>query len=171
MKARPHEIALAEVHREQLRHVAMPEFCKLREQIFQSFPLAIIELRLAVEVRERARVAGKDVPGARDPVGALAVDEVPDDVVGRPRALAFRRPSPPVGYAIQECSESGWRPSEDRHRLVQLQICARHLIALLNNLHPYSRASACSQISRTTSPAGTLLAMAADCPAHTCIRW
>ena len=36
---------------------------------------------------------------------------------------------------------------------------------------PYSKPCACAQISRSRSPAGTGLAIAADCPAQTCIRW
>src|SRR5262245_65785741 len=71
---------------------------ELVEQRVERLVLRLAQLREAVELVERARLAVlEEDPRARDPVGRLAVDQVPDDDVRAPRGGPFGAAGPPPG--------------------------------------------------------------------------
>ena len=73
------------------------------EELFEGFVLRLFCLREAVEGMEWFGFAViEDGADARHPVGAIAADEVTDDVEGTPGIFSFVAACPGVGKAAQE---------------------------------------------------------------------
>ena len=106
--------------RRQRAEVFPPERGELVEELRQRSALRHRELRKAIELLEGSGLAGlMDDSGARYPVGALAVDQVSDDVEGAPRVAAFVGCDPTLGQAPEERIDGRGRPRQDGNRLLQ----------------------------------------------------
>lgn len=84
------------------------------EELRKGLAEAVFLLGEAVEGDERFGFAVfEDHAGARNPVSEFAVNEVADDVVGRPGAGAFVWLGPGVGEIAEEGAESGGSAGEE----------------------------------------------------------
>lgn len=69
----------------------------------EGFALHVVDVPHAIEGVEGTCVSEfEDDFGAGEPVGALAVDEMAEDVVGAPGIFAFIGAGPGIGKAAQE---------------------------------------------------------------------
>ncbi len=83
-------------------------------------------MRQPIERIEGERVTVlKDAMDARDPVSALAVDQVPDNVDRTPRLTALVRREPPLGQALKPGLQDARRACQQRGRLGQHETPAR----------------------------------------------
>ena len=90
MASEPREVNGLKVHGPQFGEVAGAELRELIQQLREGFALAFADVSLAIEGREWLRLSILQQPfAAREPVGALAVDEVSDDVECAPGVFAF----------------------------------------------------------------------------------
>jgi len=112
-----------EIESAQGREVLAPETRELVEQLVERLPGARPLLREAIVAIERTRLAVlEDDAGARDPVGLLAVDQVPDHVEGAERLRPFGAARPCVGQAAQHRVERRGGALEHGGRCVQRKL-------------------------------------------------
>src|ERR1700751_2828133 len=90
MASEPREVNGLKVHGPQFGEVAGAELRELIQQLREGFALGFVDVSVAIQVRKWLLRAVFEHPfGAREPVGALAVDEVSDDVECAPGVFAF----------------------------------------------------------------------------------
>src|SRR4051794_21744424 len=107
------EIPRLQLQLAQLAQVVLAEARELIQQLRQSSAFVLALLRLAVEALEGARLAMlQDHARAGHPIGALAVDEMSDDVEGCPSALAFVGVRPRFGQVAEKRVEGAWSALE-----------------------------------------------------------
>ena len=86
-------------HRLQRSDIFSPQMCKLVQELFQRFALALFELCKAVEGIERPRFAVLQYdPQAWHPIGTFRVDKVAQDVERGPGVASFITARPDVGH-------------------------------------------------------------------------
>src|SRR5215218_5682294 len=93
-------------------------FSKLVEQARERPPFRCLEMCEALEVIEGARaVMLQDCSHARQPVRAVRMNQVGDNIEGTPRVLAFVGGGPLVGQATQLRIDGRWRSCKDGGRI------------------------------------------------------
>jgi len=116
------EIGRLEIQIVQLLEILTAEASELVEELRKGLAFAFAELGPAIECLKGSSFAGfENAFHARHPVGAFAVDEVADDVVGTPGVFAFVGVSPEVGQIAEESAECGGSAGEKRD-------CARQIM-------------------------------------------
>ena len=100
MRASAREILRLQVERLQRSDIAGPQAGEFVEELLQRFAPTLFELGRAIEGVEGPRLAVlEDDARAEYPVGALAHDQVAEDVEGAPGSLAFVDVRPGFGQS------------------------------------------------------------------------
>src|SRR4051812_7596536 len=116
------ELAVAKVPTAERREVLGAQPGEFVEQLRETLALALPDLREAVIGHEAAIVAlGEDDPRARNPVGALAMDEMPDVVEWAEGVGPFIRRDPCSRQIGEQGPESCRRALEDGDTLGELE--------------------------------------------------
>ena len=96
------KVVAGEVHLNQALEIYFAKLCEGLKQFTETLALALSELRGAIELVEWPGLAGEYMPRARNPIGALTMNQVPDNVIRRPCAFAFRGPNPCLGLIVEQ---------------------------------------------------------------------
>lgn len=116
------ELLLGELPRAERVEVRRAQTRELVEQVGETLATAIPNVREAVEGLEASvSSASEDDPGTRNPVGALAVDQVPEVVEGAERIGTFVGHRPCVGEPREERVHSRGSALEDFYGFVELK--------------------------------------------------
>lgn len=108
MEAAALEVGGLEIQVAELAEAVGADVGEFVEELVEGFALTLADVSLAVEGGKGVGVAGvEDDPGAGDPVGSVAVDEMADDVEGGPGVGAFVVHGPFGGEIAQERVECG----------------------------------------------------------------
>jgi hypothetical protein len=101
VKSKPVEVRIFELGSAEFGDRSAAQSREFVERVRETLPDALALLREAIERVERARRAVfEHDTQARDPVCALAVDQVTDDVVRGPRVRAFVAHRPAFGQPV-----------------------------------------------------------------------
>lgn len=115
------EVVRGQVEGLQLCKIMGAEVGEFFEKLGQGLALGCVLVGGAVEWAEGLRLAlGENDFGAREPVGALAVVDVGEDVTGRPSAFAFVRLSHGFREVMQERAEGGGGVGEESDGLLEV---------------------------------------------------
>src|SRR6188508_2171871 len=102
------------MHRRQRAEILLAKGGELVEQPAKSLAVRVSELSEAVERVEGARISMlEDDPGARDPVRALAVNQMSDHIERTPGIGAFVRRRKAIGEAAHQRVDCRWRSRQD----------------------------------------------------------
>ena len=123
VSAATRQVGLREAQRGQAIQALGPQPAERVEELAERKPFGRGEHRLAIECRKGDGVAmSEHVLDARHPVGALAVNQVPDDVERAPGAGALGCSDPGVGKTEQQRAENRGRPPQNRQGVVKLKL-------------------------------------------------
>ncbi len=121
---------------------------KLIQQLRQRLTLTLADLGKAIEFLEWLGVAMlKNDSRTRNPVGAVAVDQMADHVECAKRAVAFVSMDPLRGKIAQHRVHCGWSTAENRDRVLEIMshgfswivlpaLCWRQILARSQNKNP-----------------------------------
>src|SRR5215469_8465125 len=124
------EIAWLQVHGTNRVEVFSAQLGKLVEQLRQQFSPALADLGEAVERLEGLRIAvQQNALYARDPIGALAVGEVSNDLVGGPGVFAFVALRPDFRLVAQEGVESDGGAREEGDGVIEVECHGEIVVA------------------------------------------
>lgn len=102
MASKAGEVIGLEVHGAQFGEVIKADLCEIIQQLREGFAPTFADVSLAIEGREWLRLTVFEQPfGAREPVSALAVDQVSDDIECAPGVFAFVAEGPRIGQIAQ----------------------------------------------------------------------
>lgn len=108
MASAPAEVFGAEIHGAEFGEIFRPYCREFIKQPGERLALAFANVSPAVERLERAGFAEFEEPSrARNPVGALTVDEMADDIEGAPGIFALVTQSPFVRQPAQQRVKHG----------------------------------------------------------------
>src|SRR5438093_1417180 len=115
------EIVLLQIPAPQRCHVSRSEAIKFLQQVFQrSLGFQFGETIEWIESAIRPLL--QDDPRARDPVGSLAVYQVPDDLSRTPGIRALIDSGPILRQLVEQRGESCRRPLQNRNRFIEIEV-------------------------------------------------
>src|SRR2546423_13927644 len=120
MCSAPLQVLRAQIQGAQIIKIFRPQAGEFIQQLRQRSAVALALLSPAVEGLEAFSLAKlQDHLRSRHPVGALAVNEMSDNIEGAPGFLAFVTNSPSFRQIAQQCIESHGSASQQRYGVVQ----------------------------------------------------
>lgn len=122
------ELLWSEIEGAEFAEVSGAKFGELVEELGEGLPCTFAILGAAIERLEGAALAVvEDEFGAGHPVGALAMDEMADDIEGSKGGAAFVLRGPGFGEIAQESVDRGGSVGEQGDCLVEIVFQARIL--------------------------------------------
>jgi len=119
MTAMQSELLGLDVERTEGNEIVRAEAGELIEKLGHGFACAVAELRLSVKLVKGAGVAVlEDQACANQPVCSLPVDEVADNIEGRPGRRAFIGVGPRLGQIAEESVEGSGGAGEYGEHLI-----------------------------------------------------
>src|SRR5947209_18647576 len=123
MFSAPLKVLLPQIQSPQFSKIFRPQSGELIQQLCQRLALTLTFLSPAIERLKSFCLAKlQDHPRPRHPIGALAMNEVPDDIEGGPGILTFIAKRPSFRQIAKKRIERGRSASQERYRILQIML-------------------------------------------------